>query len=546
MNSLVERCVARCIGLAAISAIGVTTAGAQELSPRDSAGLPRPATLVLVGSPAEARKRVDQLLGAPLAGSSFRSPSSMTRPMPVSNGGPRIGLLLPTIRTSWNSELPYSLNDGALWAGRGLNAIVTAGVIAEHGRLRLTIAPELWSSQNLAYALPDPALAPPVRAPRSAFASPFHGGEQSIDLPIRFGDVPERRLGAGQSSLVVDAGHVALGAATENQWWGPGIRNALLLSNNAGGFPHLFVRSARPVPTPLGMLEGRWIAGGLTESAFFDDDPGNDLRSIALLGVALQPRGTTGLVVGIARSAFGSAGSWGSALASFPRVFQGADDRGDPVPSDSAPGRAADALTSLFARWVLPASRAEVYGEYGRTELPRSVRDFLEQPAHSQGYLLGLQWLSHPLGTRGRLRVQAEATYVEQSTSYRFRPLGSWYTSRTVVQGYTERGQPLGAAIGPGGSTQWMAVDHLAAKWEAGAYLTRVRWLADVQNQMRSPANNDFCRHDVSLLPGLRGRRETHSAPSRRTTAPGGGSTSSSSSRDCASAIPRATSATTR
>jgi hypothetical protein len=370
------------------------------------------------------------------------------------------------------------------------------------------VVPELAYSENRTYLLADPSISPAVPSSRNPYSSPWHAGSQSIDLPIRFGDGALTRLGPGQSSMVIEAGPVELGVASENEWWGPGIRNALLLSNNAPGFPHLFLRTSRPVTTPLGVVEGRWLAGGLTESAFFDFNPGNDLRSIALLGITIQPRGTRGLTVGAARSVFGTAGSWGDALSSFPRALA---DVGHPdaVPlADSASMGTRDALMSIFARLVLPASGVELYGELGRAEMPYSPRDLLEQPNHSQGYTIGMQWLGQELVlTNGRLRVQAEATYVEQSTTYRFRQIGSWYTSHAVPQGYTERGQPLGAAFGPGGSSQWLAIDHLAQRWQLGAYVTRVRWLEDAHSQHRNV--DTYCSHDVSLLPGLRARAST-------------------------------------
>src|ERR1051325_6033398 len=37
-------------------------------------------------------------------------------------------LVLPHTRVVNNSDLPYSLNDGALWAGRGPNTDVVAGI----------------------------------------------------------------------------------------------------------------------------------------------------------------------------------------------------------------------------------------------------------------------------------------------------------------------------------------------------------------------------------------------------------------------------------
>jgi hypothetical protein len=398
-----------------------------------------------------------------------------------------------------------------MWAGRGNNVDVVAGAIIDVPRLRLIIAPELASSQNRPYALPaDTTISPPVPTSRNPFSSPWHAGSQSIDLPIRFGESAFTRVQAGQSSLTYDAGRIAIGAATESQWWGPGLRNALLLSNNAGGFPHLFARTGHPLATPIGTMEGRWLAGGLSESPFFDADPTNDLRSIAVLGISLRPRGSANLVLGATRVVFAATSGWGSALTSFPQVFR---DVGQPnaVPAaDSTHPRGHDALLSLFARWRAPESGLELYAEWARAEMPTSPRDFLVQPTHSQGYTLGLGWLSSVITTtRGHVRVQAEATYVEQSTTFRFREIGSWYTSHTVEQGYTQRGQNLGAALGPGASSQWLAVDHILPGWQAGAYLSRARVLQDVRSQRAFTGDSAYCGQDVSLLPGIRGRAVT-------------------------------------
>src|SRR5688572_12522353 len=38
-----------------------------------------------------------------------------------------VSVLLPDVRMVWNSDLPYGGNDGALWAGRGLNVSVGGG-----------------------------------------------------------------------------------------------------------------------------------------------------------------------------------------------------------------------------------------------------------------------------------------------------------------------------------------------------------------------------------------------------------------------------------
>jgi hypothetical protein len=101
---------------------------------------------------------------------------------------------------------------------------------------------------------------------------------------------------------------------------------------------------------------------------------------------------------------------------------------------------------------------------------------------------------------RGRVRARGEVSFLEQSTTFRFRPLGTWYTSPRVVQGYTNEGQSLGAAIGPGSSSQYVGIDYMARDWQAGLFIERVRWLEDAHSL---DPGNTFCNHDVSLLPGI-------------------------------------------
>jgi hypothetical protein len=79
---------------------------------------------------------------------------------------------------------------------------------------------------------------------------------------------------------------------------------ALVLSNNADGFPHLFIRSDAPIRALLGTVEARWLTGGLTESEYFDQNPSNDLRKIAVAGVTLDPKQADGFTVWVARAVY--------------------------------------------------------------------------------------------------------------------------------------------------------------------------------------------------------------------------------------------------
>jgi hypothetical protein len=171
----------------------------------------------------------------------------------------------------------------------------------------------------------------------------------------------------------------------------------------------------------------------------------------------------------------------------------------------SAPERipAPDQIFSLFGRWVLPADGFEVYGEWARHERPRGLGDLLAAPNHTQGYTVGLQW-ARPV-REAVLRLGVEATNLEQSATYRQRRVASYYTSRAVAQGYTQRGQIIGASIGPGASGQSFTIDWMAGRWQAGIFGGRVRWENDEHYTQRPGGPFLDVGHDVSLLGGVRG-----------------------------------------
>jgi hypothetical protein len=461
-----------------------------SIEPADVSVLSRIAGLVTLGSEADERLRLAHLTGeAPTTGYLLRSPSTLSD-VPVADGpGLRWWLLKPELRTVWNSRIPLSLNEGAMWGGRGMNTLVMAGVAGEWSRVRATLAPQWVRSANRDFQLirsTDPS--------RSSFVPPWYLETPSIDLPYRPGDRRMTRIDPGQSSLRIQTGPVVVGVSSENQWWGPGLRAGIVMSGNAPGIPHAFLRTSRPVQTGIGQLEARWMVGGLTESLFFDTVSTNDVRSISAAAVTFRPAIDDDLTFGAARAVYSSVGGAGSVAARSLDVIT----RGSPSDADAT----FEQILSVFARWVLPADGLEVFGEWARLELPSSFRELVAAPQHTQGYTLGLQW-ARPLTSDLTLRLQAEATYLEQSNTFRVAPTPGYYVSDRVPQGYTHHGQVIGAAIGPGASSQWIAADLFHGAGRFGAFLGRVRW--DNDAYYRQPTGASVVAHDVSILSGVRG-----------------------------------------
>lgn len=489
-----------------------TTIAANSLPaqlPRDSI-LRYVQPLTLVGGLPADQLRLDQLRGrASLDGYLIRSPSSLNAPLP-GKSWLRVALIAPEYFEATNSSIPFSINDGSVWAGRGKSRRTLTGFRLEAGPLSIIAAPEFLDFQNKFWLMRDTVrfYAPPIIPERQGggFVFPWYIAPYSIDLPLRMGADPLHRDDAGQSTAMLTLRGTSFGISNENQWWGPGIRNALVLSNNAAGFPHLFIRTARPWRNRFGSIEARLIVGGLTESKWFDTTQANNLRSLSAAALTFRPAAQKNLVIGAARAVYATnKGGWdripGRLLDAF--AATGRPNNRPLADSSLTPG-GRDQLYSLFGRWVFPDDGLETYVEWARYEWPLSLRELFVSPNHSQAYTLGLQWTRPTPWRDASVRIQGEVTTLEQSATFRDRPMGSWYTSRRVIQGYTQRGEPLGAAIGPGSSSQWVAADYIEPNWSFGVFAGRIRWNEDIHDTYGFPWYVGYCIHDVSLNPGAR------------------------------------------
>jgi hypothetical protein len=108
-------------------------------------------------------------------------------------------------------------------------------------------------------------------------------------------------------------------------------------------------------------------------------------------------------------------------------------------------------LLSVFARWMLPHSGAEIYTEFGREDHAYDFRDLVSEPDHTRSYMLGARKvLTHRADVVSAVR--AEIINYQLPTTARHRDEGGIYVHTLLRQGHTQRGQMLGAPLGPGAS----------------------------------------------------------------------------------------------
>lgn len=448
--------------------------------------------------------RIAQLEGRASTGGMFlRSTSSLTNPARSGLLPRPFSIVLPQATLVMNSDLPFGQNDGAMWGGKGYNWRVLGGLTASLGPLRIVAVPELVYSTNYAISIDplDLRFARPLPGSRSRFASPFNYVPYSADYPYRMGDSAFAKLYPGQSSATVAFGNFEAGASTENEWWGPAIRNPVLFSDNAPGFPHAFIRTGKPITTGIGVFESRWLVGGLHESDYFDDDITNNVRSISAFSLVWKHRPQSGLTLGVGRSVYSAVDGYSSVAG---HAFDFLKNTGRPnavSPTDSTFTAGSDQIFSLFAHYIIPRYGLESYIEWARAEFPKSLRDFLLYPNHSRGFSAGLQYAYTFSDRNSRFRFQGEFTNLEQSGTWRFRPQGSFYASRAAIQGYTNEGQMLGAGTGPGSSGEWLAADYMRKELEFGVNFGRTRPNTDA---FFARFNPNRCFHDVMVYPGGR------------------------------------------
>ena len=368
----------------------------------------------------------------------------------------------PTVSARVNTTFPYGSNDGPIWAGRGVTTAVQLGFAARYHALSLTVAPLAFVAQNASFAL----MANGANG-RLVYADGMY--PVYIDHPQRFGDGVYKVLDPGQTTLRLDAGPVAVGVSTANQFWGPAIDYPLILGDNAAGFPHVFLGTSHPLDLKVLRLHGRLVWGKLSQSSYAVDTASGGLRFMSsVLGVITLPW-LPGLELGGSRFVHQS---WPGLthlhvrdlLRPFGYQYQA-----------NQPGTLQDnQLASAFLRWVFPRKGLEVYGEYGREDYNQNLRDLLEEPDHIGGYgvTYGLRKVFVRPGAR-MVSVRAEIQSAPGLVLASGRDRGALYVHGVLQQGHTQLGQILGSEAGLGGGGSTLAVDlyHPGGRWSAA--LTR-------------------------------------------------------------------------
>ncbi len=399
-----------------------------------------------------------------------------TGPLSFAKGWGTFQILPLTWQQQYNSDHPYGWNDGAMIPAKGYQTMISGGFYARFGPLSIQLRPEYVYAVN-------PQFNGYAAGHSDQDLVNYYNYHNLIDAPERYGNSAYNKAFWGQSSIRLTFGPVSAGLSNENIWWGPGIRNALILSNHAPGFKHITLNTVRPIKTYIGSFEAQFIAGHLQASGFSPLETtalanGTNLfvpkrggaRYFTGININYHVRWVSGLTLGYTRTFDAyqqdvkSFSSYFPFFTAYQKVNSGIN--GDPFPRDQ--------YTSLYARWLLTKAQAEVYFEYGLNDNSYNYLDFIGSPDHSRAYLFGFRkMLLLPGKIDQHILFSAEVTQLSQTPDRLVRNAGGWYVHYQVREGQTNEGQVLGAGTGSGGNLQSMDVSWISGLKKLGIGLER-------------------------------------------------------------------------
>lgn len=368
----------------------------------------------------------------------------------------------------YNSNRPYGWGDGPMIFSKGLQSYTSAGLYAKISILKIQIQPEFVLAQNQSFNGFG------INRTTGEILDRFHFYNYD-DFPERFGVGAYSNVWWGQSKISLEFGAFETGISTQNIWWGPGQYNSLIFSNNAQGFPHLSLNTIKPAKTFLGKFEGQLILGRLEGSGFeatqieslnnqFFLSLSGDWRYLNGITVSYNPKWIPGLFVGVSRTYQQFNGNKGNSLRDYFPIFdpfqkEKVFENGNSTDFDAD---ARDQQASVFARFVAPKAKAEVYFEFGKRDHNFNWREAIINPEHARAYLFGFKKLFNLPNNDQLIQVRGENTHQQESVNRYIRYPGllggtSWHT-HYQVRGFTNYGQPLGVGIGTGSNVQTLEV----------------------------------------------------------------------------------------
>lgn len=359
------------------------------------------------------------------------------------------------ITERYNTAYPYGINDGPVWAGRGLTSSAAAGVAFTAGPFTAIVKPIVFRAENSGFTL-----RPNGDTHAGVFADPMAPG--TIDRPQRFGNTPYNHADLGETTVRVDILGASLGATTANEWWGPSTVFPYIVGNNAAGVPRVFLGTQGPTNIYIGSLQARVEYGMEFQSDFspvkgpdtyVSPDSSGRKRLMSGLVATFSPRIFPGLEITGARyfhEAWTGRFSADALRTPFEGLLKTSLARGTAVSGAGNQDALKNQLASVSMRWVLPHSGVDIYGEYSHEDHNENIRALEAQLDLTRIAMVGFRKAFQHADSSSFDALRAEVFDANPTALGKYRPEGKIYLHDPIRQGHTEEGKVIGAGVGIG------------------------------------------------------------------------------------------------
>ena len=383
-----------------------------------------------------------------------------------------VKILPPAVQIDFNSQHPYNRNNGSMIPNRGLQNLSSIGIYFDYGPLTIQLNPEFIYAENKNYDGFWEGHYDITWARRYRLWN-------TIDIPERFGEKEYKQFLIGQSSIKLNFKKLSFGISNENIWWGPSLRNGIMMSNHARGFKHITFNSNRPIETKIGNFEFQIVTGRLENSGF--TPPGtertyggqklyipkinqlsrtDDWRFFQGFNFSYSPSFMKGVSFGITRwvqmysALVEGKYYWMKGNPTYFPAFKNIFRKND---SSSDLEEQTDQAAGIYFRWFMSDADLEIYSEYAYNDSKQNLRDLLLDSDHSRAVSIGMQ----KIFKKNNLLFNWEWTQLEQTAGRLVRNAGSWYRHYNVYHGYTNYGEVIGASIGPGSNSHYISISKI-------------------------------------------------------------------------------------
>ena len=289
---------------------------------------------------------------------------------------------------------------------RGYQHIISPGIFIKTGPLTIQFKPEHHFSENKEFDGFWEGHYSEIWAKRYKLWN-------HIDMPERFGNINHNKTTFGQSSIRLNWKNLSFGISNENLWWGPSIRNSIMMSNHAEGFKHITFNTNKPIKTFIGNFEWQIITGRLENSGFTpprtdyehagtklyipkinQNGETDDWRYLQGFIFSYSPKWIDGLSFGFIRwvqmysALVQGKYFWLEGNPTYFPAFKSLFRKNDKYENYEAQTNQA---AGIFLKWLWKDSKAEIYAEFHHNDSKQNLRDLLLDSDHSRAATFGLQ-----------------------------------------------------------------------------------------------------------------------------------------------------------